>query len=78
MVGANKTFLEQELPHIASLMCTSMEQLVAQSEVVVVTQGSSAFSQVPEQMNKHQVLIDLVGIAKDIGELDGNYQGICW
>lgn len=78
LVGANKTFLEQELPHIASLMCTSMEQLVSQSEVVVVTQGSSAFRQVPEQMNDHQVLIDLVGIAKGIGELDGNYQGICW
>jgi GDP-mannose 6-dehydrogenase len=78
LVGANKTFLEQELPHIASLMCTSMEQLVSQSEVVVVTQGSSAFRQAPELISKQQVLIDLVGIAKNVVELDGNYQGICW
>ena len=78
LVGANKSFLEQELPHIASLMCSSMEQLVAQSDVVVVTNSGKDFRLVPELMEKEQTLIDLVGIAKMNGDMVGVYEGICW
>lgn len=78
LVGANKSFLESELPHIASLMCSSIEQLVLQSEVVVITNGSKAFRQVPQLLQPDQVLIDLVGIAKSAGDIQGRYEGICW
>jgi GDP-mannose 6-dehydrogenase len=78
LVGANKSFLEQELPHIASLMCSSIEQLASQSEVLVITNGSKTFRQVPHLMNGHQVLIDLVGIAKNKGDMQSLYEGICW
>lgn len=78
LVGANKLFLEKELPHIASLMCSSINQLVSQSEVVVVTNDSIAFRQVPRLMHRQQALIDLVGIAKSNGDVQGVYEGICW
>ncbi len=78
LLGANKAFLEGELPHIASLLCPSMEELISQSEVIVITNGSKAFRQAPELMNKQQVLIDLVGIAKEGRELPGVYEGIGW
>ncbi|HZT34782.1 MAG TPA: nucleotide sugar dehydrogenase, partial [Nitrososphaera sp.] len=61
LVGANKSFLEKELPHIASLMCASVEQLVSQSEVVVITTNSKAIHQVPSLIQPHQTLIDFVG-----------------
>jgi len=78
LIGANKEFLESELPHIASLMCTSIEELMSHSDVVVITNGSNAFSQAPKLMDKQQVLIDLVGIAKESKELLGIYEGIGW
>jgi GDP-mannose 6-dehydrogenase len=78
LIGANKAFLENELPHIASLMCSSMDELIKESEVVVITNGSKAFHQVPELMNKQQVLIDLVGVAKEGRNLPGAYEGIGW
>jgi GDP-mannose 6-dehydrogenase len=78
LVGANKSFLEQELPHIASLMCSSIEQLVAESEVVVVTHGSKAFRQMPRLLNGRQTVIDLVGIAKNDTDGYSRYEGICW
>ena len=78
LIGANKTFLETELPHIASLMCSSMEELIAQSDVVIVTNGSKSFGQAPELMTKQQVLIDLVGVAKAGRDLPGVYQGMGW
>lgn len=78
LLGANKAFLEGELPHIASLMCSSMDELISQSDVVVITNGSKAFRQAPELMNKQQVLIDLVGVAKEGRGLPGVYEGIGW
>lgn len=78
LIGANKSYLEKELPHITSQMCASLEELVDQSEVLVIANGSPEFKQVPQMMRPDQVLIDLIGIAKDAGDLDSRYQGICW
>jgi GDP-mannose 6-dehydrogenase len=78
LVGSNRAFLERELPHIASLMRPSINEVVAQAEVVVVTNNSAAFRRVPSLMREDQVLIDLVGIAKSHCELEGRYEGICW
>ncbi len=78
LIGANKVFLEKELPHIASLLCSSIEQLVSHSEVVVVTNQSKSFQQVPQLLSQEQILIDLVGIAKSNSESHILYEGICW
>jgi GDP-mannose 6-dehydrogenase len=78
LVGANKVFLEKELPHIASLMSSSIEQLVSQSEVVVVANGSKAYQHAPSLLDDEQFLIDLVGIAKSNRDMQGIYEGICW
>jgi GDP-mannose 6-dehydrogenase len=78
LVGANKSFLERELPHIASLMRPSIKAVVDGSQVLVIANGSPAFREIPQLMRDEQVLIDLVGIAKQNGERHGVYQGICW
>jgi GDP-mannose 6-dehydrogenase len=78
LIGANKAFLENELPHIASLLCLSIEELVTHTDVIVITNGSKAFSQVSNLLSKEQTLIDLVGIAKEGREWPGVYEGIGW
>jgi len=82
LIGANKAFLERELPHIASLMRSSIEDVVDQAQVVVVANGSQGFRQVPHMMRQDQVLIDLVGVARKNGNgnghMEGTYEGICW
>jgi hypothetical protein len=69
--------LERELPHIASLMRLSIDEVVAQSEVVVVANGSAAFRQALRLIREDQVLIDLVGIARGNNDIRGVYEGIC-
>jgi GDP-mannose 6-dehydrogenase len=78
LIGANKTFLERELPHIASLMRPSIEEVVKQADVIVVANGSQAFRRVPELIQEHQTLIDLVGIARINGDMRGAYESIGW
>ena len=62
LIGANKTYLNRELPHIASLMCSSVEEVVATAEVVVIANGTAAFRRVPELLRADQILIDLIGL----------------
>jgi GDP-mannose 6-dehydrogenase len=78
MVGANKLFLEKGIPHITTLMCATVEELIDQSEVLVVANGAADFRRIGEMMKPDQSLIDLVGIAKTAGDSQGQYEGICW
>jgi len=76
--GANRAYIEQEIPHIATLMCNSMEEVVTESEVIVIGNKAPEFRQVLQQVRRDQVVIDLVRILKDIDQLDAQYEGICW
>ncbi len=78
LVGANKLFLERALPHIASLMNSSLSEVVAQADVVVVANAAPEFRQVRTMLREDQTLIDLVGICRTGDQGKGNYQGICW
>ena len=59
IIGANRIFLERELPHIASLMRPSVEEVVREVEVIVIANGSAGCHRVPQSMCKEQILIDL-------------------
>lgn len=78
LIGANKSYIESVIPHIALLMRPSIAEVVDQSEVVVLANNSGAFSQVPQLMREGQVLVDLVGMAKGEETRRGDYEGICW
>lgn len=78
LVGTNKVFLEREIPHIASLMCTSLEELLQRAEVVVVSHDDPSFRGALPLIRTDQSLIDLAGIARDDGDIRGVYEGICW
>jgi len=78
LIGANKAFLDRELPHITSIMCATLEELIEESDVVVVTHGDQAFERTTDLMNSDQVLIDLVGTFKNKPGLKARYEGIAW
>jgi GDP-mannose 6-dehydrogenase len=76
--GANRAYIEREIPHIATLMCASIDDVMAESDVIVVGNRSSEFSQALEQARMDQTVIDLVRILDDPDQLDAQYQGIGW
>lgn len=78
LVGANKSYLEGELPHVASLLRSSLDDVMRESEVLVVTQASPTFRDLANRLRPDQVLVDLVGVAKPTGPVEGTYDGICW
>ena len=76
--GANRAYIEQEIPHIASLMCDTIEDVLAVSEVIIIGNGAAEFRQALLEAKPEQIIIDLVRIASDTGQVNSQYDGICW
>jgi len=76
--GANKQYIEKEIPHISSLMCSSMEKVLRDSEVLVIGNNSQEFRKIPGLMREDQIIIDLARITDGKNETKSKYEGICW
>lgn len=60
LMGANKAFIEQELPHIASLLVPNVQNIIDMSEVIVLTNRSTEYASILEQLRPDQTIIDLI------------------
>ena len=78
LYGANRVYIEHTIPHISSLMCNSAEEVISESEVVVIGNKSPEFSSVFQLLREDQIMIDLVRILNDSNHMGERYQGICW
>jgi GDP-mannose 6-dehydrogenase len=80
LMGANKEYIEREVPHIARLMCSSIEELLERSEVVVIGNNGEEHERVFGDLRNGHRIIDLSGLLngkhKNINEV--HYEGICW
>lgn len=76
--GANRVYIEQEIPHIASLMAGSVDTILDDCEVIVIGNGASEFKSVYRRLRDDQILIDLVRVVDENLPSNGKYQGICW
>ena len=78
LVGANKEYIEREIPHIASLLVNDLAALIDHGEVLIVGNAAPIFKTLPQHCRKGQVVIDLAGIEglTDCAGID--YRGITW
>lgn len=77
LIGANKEYIETEIPHIAKLMAASVNEVIEHSDVVVIGNKAEEFKQVSENKEKQPMIIDFVRMFGDRTS-DETYQGICW
>ncbi len=59
LVGANRRFIEDQIPHIASLMCSSVEALLAHAEVLVLGNANDEAAQALAAAGPGHVVVDL-------------------
>src|SRR5205823_6432397 len=59
LVGANRRYIEEEIPHISSLMCDSAEALLAHADVVVIGNAGKEAELTLAGCRPNQVVIDL-------------------
>jgi GDP-mannose 6-dehydrogenase len=59
LMGANRRYIDIEIPHIASLLCDSAEALVAHAQVVVIGTPGADASRVLAATTSDHIVIDL-------------------
>lgn len=77
LVGANKEYIEREIPHISKLMRDTIDAVLADSDIVIIGNQAQEFRRIAERLRGDQQLIDLVRVF-DGRTSSENYQGICW
>jgi GDP-mannose 6-dehydrogenase len=78
LVGANKRYIEETIPHISSLMVSSPKEVIEGTDVVVVGTKNARIQDAVVAHKNSTVVIDLVGLYPEAMNGAPNYQGICW
>jgi GDP-mannose 6-dehydrogenase len=77
LMGANKDYILNHIPHISKHMVETMDEVLAFAETVVIGNGAEEFQTVLDNLKSQQVVVDLVRIVKDKRSQE-QYDGICW
>jgi GDP-mannose 6-dehydrogenase len=79
LIGANKTYILREIPHISRLMAPSVGALLDFAEVVIVGNASKEFKGLETHaFRPDQVVLDLTGLLKGKIARPVEYHGVCW
>src|SRR5271168_4930716 len=77
LVGANRDFILNHIPHISKLMVGDVDSVLNHAQTVVIGNKDPDFNGVPERLREGQFLIDFVRIDEGRSK-NGKYDGICW
>lgn len=77
LIGSNRRFMEEHIPHLSSLLVASAQDLIAAVDVVVVGYNSPEFASLLQSLRADQAVIDLARIARQV-TTPARYEGICW
>jgi GDP-mannose 6-dehydrogenase len=77
IVGANREFVEKEIPHIGALLHATLEDVVKDSEVIVVGRDAREFHGLRELLRAEHTVIELAR-SKNFEGGAWRHVGICW
>jgi GDP-mannose 6-dehydrogenase len=73
LIGANRAYIHEHLPHIAKLMVEHVDEVVHHGGTIVIGNRDRYFAGVVSRLNMSRRVVDLVRI-----DTEGAYHGICW
>ena len=77
LVGANRDFILNRIPHISRLMVDNVDAVLQHAETIVIGNKAEEFESIPQRLHAGQCVVDFVRILKD-RSIDGKYSGFCW
>jgi len=75
--GANREYIEREIPHISSLMDSRLDWVIEKSDLIIIGKKEDEFRALSSHLNNGRVIIDLVRLF-DPTDNRSSYQGMCW
>ncbi len=79
LVGSNRQYIEEVIPHIGSLLCSTVEEVVKTVDLVLVGTKAVNPQVLSDLLREDQAVIDLVNLnpaERPHGPF--RYEGICW
>lgn len=77
LMGANKAYIETHISHISSLFVSSVQEVMYNSECIVIGNSDPEFRDVLKHVRADQAIVDFVRIDPERVS-SGNYHGISW
>jgi GDP-mannose 6-dehydrogenase len=79
LVGANRAYIDQQLPHIGDVLTDNVDELIEHCEILIVGSNGPHVADALTKVGSDKVIIDLVRLP-NAAELRGspNYRGIGW
>ncbi|HTW58278.1 MAG TPA: UDP-glucose/GDP-mannose dehydrogenase family protein [Terriglobales bacterium] len=79
LIGSNRQYIEEVIPHIGSLLSTSLSDVLNNAEVVVIGTRGVARDELQRLLRADHVVVDLVNLEPaSRPTTSGDYEGICW
>ena len=79
LIGSNRQYIEEVIPHIGSLLSSDFNQVLEQAEVVVIGTRGIDRKKLESQLRPNHVVVDLVNLEKSRRPAAGKaYEGLCW
>ena len=73
LTGTNRDYIEQQIPHLSKLLCESIDEVIDESDVVVIGNAAPEFGEAITRCRPEQSILDLVRVpfdhAKVVGQL---------
>lgn len=78
--GTNREYIDGVIPHIGSLLCSSLEETVRPVEAVVLAKrlNQEEHKQLLQLLRPDHILFDLIRDEQIIQNFKGHYHGIAW
>ena len=64
LIGSNRQYIEEVIPHIGSLLSTSMAQVVGDAEVIVIATRGLNNEELRRSLRPDHIVIDLVNLER--------------
>jgi GDP-mannose 6-dehydrogenase len=78
LIGSNRQYIEQAIPHIGSLLENDIGQILKNAEVVVIGSRGISRAQLQPHLRPDHTVVDLVNLERARRPAAANYEGICW
>ena len=78
VLGANRRFVESEVPYLPERLRASVSEVVEGSDIIVIGNASAAYRDVAALMRDDQALVDLVHAVDRASVVRGEYHGLAW
>jgi GDP-mannose 6-dehydrogenase len=79
LVGSNRQYIEDVIPHIGSLLCSTVEEVVRGTDAVVIGSKAVCSQELHTLLRPEQTVIDFVNLGRaQRPQGTFRYEGICW